>query len=532
MNLASLYEDGLRKYGDYESCFFEGKWYTNYETLEQSNRLGNALKSLGIVKGDRVVTQLPNCPEIFVTFNAVFKIGAVMVPMTPILRPDQISYIYKDCGAKAVITSSDYLPWIRIAQKDAPDLKHIILIDKDGVEGTSYMPALLEKNSPELRMEDTDNDDLAGLIYTSGTTGNPKGVMHTHFSLYINAVTFTEFSLLSSPVTLSNHERMLDEKTYKIYEMQQKVTGLNRSILFLAVLPLSHSYGLSFMNFGSLAGGRSVLLKWWNPDEALKAIQNLKIGYVAFVPTMYVQLLDHPDFDKYDLSSLRYCVSGGAALDPSIGPRWKEKTGIHIHEGWGLTESGATTAANPFPRPPKYGSIGVNMLRCNSMKIFDNDDKELPVGQTGEIVIKGPAVMKGYWNLPEETANTLKKGWLHTGDVGHMDEDGYFFITDRKKDLIIRGGENVSPSEVEEVICKHPKVADAACVGMKDRVYGEEIKAFVVVKPGEKCTEAEIIEFCKQKLPNFKTPKRVQFIETLPRNLLGKLLRVDLRKME
>lgn len=532
MNLSSLYEDGLRKYGEYPSCFFEGKWYTNVELFQMSNKLGNALKALGIARGDRVVTQLPNCTEIFVTFNAVYRIGAVMVPMTPILKPEQISYIYKDSGAKAVITSSDYLPWIRIAQQEAPDLKHIILIDKGGIQGTFYLPELLAENSSELAAADTDNDDLAALIYTSGTTGNPKGVMHTHFSLYINAVAFTEFTMLSSPVTLSSKERLLDEKSYKIIEMQQEVTGLNRSILFLAVLPLSHSYGLSFMNFGSLVGGKSVLLKWWNPIEALKSIQNHRIGYIAFVPTMYVQLLDHPDFDKYDLSSLRYCVSGGAALDPSIGRRWKEKTGIHIHEGWGLTESGATTAANPFPRPPKYGSIGVNMLRCNTMKVFDYDDKELPPGQTGEIVIKGPAVMKGYWNLPDETAKTLIKGWLHTGDVGHVDEDGYFFITDRKKDLIIRGGENVSPGEVEEVICKHPKVVDAACVGMKDRVYGEEIKAFVVLKYPEKCSEAEIIEFCQQKLPKFKTPKKVQFVETLPRNLLGKLLRAELRNME
>jgi long-chain acyl-CoA synthetase len=343
---------------------------------------------------------------------------------------------------------------------------------------------------------------------------------------------FTDFSMVMSPLTLSQKERELDPRSYRIGEVEHKVTGLDRSIRFLAVLPLSHSYGISFMNFGSLAGGESLMLRWWNPELALKMIEEFRIGYIALVPTMYVQLLDHPDFDKYDLSSLKYCVSGAAPLDAEIGMKWHERTGVHIHEGWGLTESGATTSSNPFTRAPKYGSIGQNMLRCNTMKVFDDNDQPLAPGQIGEIVIRGPAVMKGYWNLPEETAQALRNGWLHTGDVGYVDDDGYFFITGRKKDLIIRGGENVSPKEVEEVICRHPGVLEAGCVGMKDRVYGEEIKAFVVLKPGERCSESEIIEFCKGQLPTFKTPKKVQFIEAMPKNLLGKLLRAELRKMQ
>jgi long-chain acyl-CoA synthetase len=246
---------------------------------------------------------------------------------------------------------------------------------------------------------------------------------------------------------------------------------------------------------------------------------------------MYIHLLDHPDLDKYDLSSLKFCACGAAALDPGIGLKWKERVGVHIDEGWGMTESGATTSGNPGSAPPKYGSIGINMLACNRMSVVDNDDCELPAGATGELVIKGAAVMKGYWNLPEETAETLKNGWLHTGDIGHRDEDGYFYITDRKKDLIIRGGENVSPKEVEAVVCKHPKVVEAGCVGILDKVYGEEIKAFVVLKQGEKCTEVEIIEFCKKHLPTFKQPKKVQFIEAIPKNMLGKMLRAELRKL-
>jgi long-chain acyl-CoA synthetase len=532
MNLGSLSEDGIRKFGEFQSCYFEGRWYTNVEINCMSNRLANALKSLGIGKGDRVVTQLPNCVEIFAVFNAVFKIGAVIVPMNPILRPDQMSYIYKDCGAKATVTSSDYLPWIEAAQREAPQLKNIILVDKDDVKGTIYFKKLVSDNAEGLEILDMDNDDLAALIYTSGTTGNPKGVMHTHYSLWINAVSFADFIFLSSPVTLTNVRRAFNEKNYQIEETREVVTSVDRSTMFLAVLPLSHSYGLSFMSLGALVGGRSVLLKWWNPVEALKTIQDFRIKYMALVPTMFVQLLDHPDFDKYDISSLKYCNSGAAALDREIAAKWKERTGISIHEGWGLTESGATTAGNPTTRQPKIGSIGVNMLRCNRMKVFDMEDRELPAGQIGEIVIKGPAVMQGYWNLPEETAEALKNGWLHTGDIGYMDEDGYFYITDRKKDLIIRGGENISPKEVELAICEHPKVLEAGCVGVKDRVYGEEVRAFVVLKQGERCSEEEIIQHCKKLLPTFKTPKHVRFVDSLPKNILGKLLRMELRKME
>ena len=196
-----------------------------------------------------------------------------------------------------------------------------------------------------------------------------------------------------------------------------------------------------------------------------------------------------------------------------------------------MTESGALTSGNAPLRAPKIGSVGFSLLKCTKISVVDNDDNELGPNESGELVIKGPTVMKGYWNLPEETAETLKNGWLHTGDIGYKDDDGYFYITDRKKDLIIRGGENISPKEVEDVVCKHVKVVESACVGIVDRVYGEEIKVYVVLKPGESCTEAEIIELCKQHLPTFKQPKKVQFIETLPKNMLGKLLRAELRKL-
>jgi acyl-CoA synthetase (AMP-forming)/AMP-acid ligase II len=252
---------------------------------------------------------------------------------------------------------------------------------------------------------------------------------------------------------------------------------------------------------------------------------------MAAVPTMYIQMLEFPELDKYDLSSLDDCQCGAAPLPVEVALKWKEKVGVDIREGWGLTESGATTTGQPGDLPPRYGSIGKCLLKCNTIKVFDEKGQELPPGQQGEIVIKGPTLMKGYWNLPEETVKAIKDGWFYTGDLGHVDEDGYFYITGRKKDIIIRGGENVSPVEVEEVLLQHPAVAEAGVVGIPDAVYGEEIKAFVVIKPGKHVNEEELISFCKDRLPTFKLPKKVQFMKSLPRNILGKVLRAELRKL-
>lgn len=273
------------------------------------------------------------------------------------------------------------------------------------------------------------------------------------------------------------------------------------------------------------------MLKWWNVDEALEAIEKFRVTAMAGVPAMYIQVLNHPDLDKYDLSSLQGCGCGAAPLPVEVAQAWKKRTGIDIMEGWGMTETAATTAGQPPDRPPKIGSIGKSMVKCNTIKVFDDNGHEVPQGQQGELVVKGPTIMKGYWNLPEETAQALRDGWLYTGDIGYVDEDGYFYITDRKKDIIIRGGENLSPREVEEVLYQHPKVAEAGVIGIPDKTYGEEIKAFVVLKAGEQATEEEIIAFCKDYLPTFKRPKIVQFTDALPKNLLGKVLRAELRKL-
>jgi len=531
MNIGSGIEDNVKRFGEYEVLYFEGRWYTNVEIDHNANLLGNALKGLGINKGDRVAVQMPNSPELLSAFPAIYKIGAVVVPLSPLLRPEQAAYIYRDCGAKATLTSSDFVGRVLEAQKQTPDLQHVILTDRDDVPRTISYRNIMSTMSDIMTIEQTDNDDVAALIYTAGTTGPPKGVLHTHYSLYINALFFYEYILVHRSLTLQLNTRTLNPKTLQFNEVAQRVSSVNREMVSLGVLPLSHSFGIAFSNTGNLVGGKTILLRWWNVEEALKAIQTFRVTQMAAVPTMYIQILEFPELDKYDLSSLDDCQCGAAPLPVEAALRWKGKVGVDIREGWGLTESGATTTGQPGDLPPRYGSIGKCLLKCNTIKVFDEKGQDLLPGQQGEIAVKGPTLMKGYWNLPEETAKTIKDGWLYTGDIGYTDADGYFYITGRKKDLIIRGGENVSPVEVEEILLKHPAVAEAGVVGIPDAVYGEEIKAFVVLRPDKWVNEEGLIAFCKDCLPTFKLPKKVQFTESLPKNILGKVLRAELRKL-
>jgi len=531
MNIGRGIEDNLKRFGEYESLYFEGKWHTNAEMNRTANQLGNALKGLGVGRGDRVAIQMPNNPAVISGFPAIYKIGAVVVPLSPLLRPDQAAYMYRDSGARAVVTNSDFVERVLEAQRQTPVLEHIIVVDRDDVPGTLPYRDIMSSSHDELKIEDMDNDDGAALIYTAGTTGQPKGVMHTHYSLYMNALSFYEYVLVHRSLTLQVYSRAFEPRTLRCEETRQKVSGVNREMVSLAVLPLSHSFGIAFGNTGNLVGGRTIMLRWWNVEEALDAIQTFRVTQMAAVPTMYIQILDFPDLDKYDLSSLDDCQCGAAPLSVDVAQRWKDRFGVDIREGWGLTESGAITTGQPGDLPPRYGSIGRPLLKCTAIKVFDDYDQELPPGQQGEIVVKGPTLMKGYWKLPDETAQVIRDGWLRTGDIGYMDEDGYFYITARKKDIIIRGGENVSPVEVEETLLQHPAVVEAGVVGVPDPVYGEEVKAFVVIKRDMTVDEEQLIAFCKQRLPSFKLPKKVQFVDSLPRNLLGKVLRAELRKL-
>lgn len=526
MNLARLVEDNINRYGEYCYIHYEGRWYTNVEMKLAANRLGNALKSLGIKKGDRVGAQLFNCPEIIQLFQAVLKIGAVIVPISPGTRAGEAAHIYADSGIKALITHSEYLPAVQVARQKAPELKTVVLMDKDSVPDTLSFDALVSGCSDQLDTEETDNDDVASLIYTSGTTGLPKGVIHSHFSIYYSILGLYEFMEDNAGVSL----KCGLSKAGRTQMQDIEVFGLRKQRTTILVLPLCHVYGMGSMLYQYYMGDKLILLKKWNTSEVLRSIEKYRVTDMEGVPAMWRMLLNDSDTEKYDLSSLTNIGCGGAPLPLELIKEWKQKYGVQIYEGWGMSENFSMGTTMPMGRPYKYGSCGVNLLKGSALKIFDDNAQELPVGAWGEVVFKGPSVMKGYWNLPVETANTIKNGWLHTGDIGYLDEEGNLFLTDRKKDMIIRGGENVFPADVENVLYEHPKVMECGVIGIPDKIYGEEIKAFVSLKLGQSCTEQELLEFCKAKLPTFKQPKSIEFQESLPKSDIGKILKKELRK--
>ena len=501
MNLAGIAEQKVIEEGERVVLIYEGKEITNVEMFRASRKLARALKDLGVKRGDRIIVQMPNSPEVLQGFGAIWRIGAVAVPINYLVGDEETAYIYQDSGAKVVISSSIFLPKIQAGKTKAPGLETVILTDPEVPQGFLSYPHLLEEKSEGTEVADVDDNELAALIYTAGTTGRPKGVMHTHRSLYENA------------------------------RMQYESVPLPDGLTAIFVLPLCHSYGIASINLGLFRkSGRAVLLNSFNVEAIFSAIEKYRADTLAGVPTMYVYMLLFPEAKKYDLSSMKYWFCGSAPLALETFNRFKETFGFEIIEGWGLTEAGANNTTNPLEGVKKVGSIGIPM-KGTEIRIVDHAGNPLPIRQEGEIMIRGPMLMKGYWNKPEETAQVLRGGWLSTGDIGYKDEDGYFWITERKKDLIIKAGENISPRTVEEVLFRYSKVSEAAVVGMKDDVYGENIKAFVVLKPGEEATAEEIVDHCRKKLTNFLLPKEVVFLKALPKNLVGKVLKKELRAL-
>ena len=533
MNIGRLAQDNIQRFGEYKFVNFEGRWHTNVEMNRVANKLGNALKKLGIKKGDRVGVQLLNCPELLQAFFAIFKIGAILVPVNPSLRVHELAYLYEDAGMVALVSSVDYVAQIREARRDAPQLANVILTGKRIPKDAVSYDKIIRQESDELVIEETDNDDTAVMIYTAGTTGNPKGVMLTHYNWYTHVTGYYESVFLDAwGVAAKGATQKRQDRQNKVAAKKEEVFGVSRNRVSLITLPLFHGYGVFALNLEFLTGGKLILLGRWDAQEAMKRIEKFKITEFRGVPTMYIQLLNHPDAAKFDLSSLATCICGSAPMPLEVARRWKEKYGIDIWEGYGLSEATTVNCGNiAQSRTPKYGSIGTCYQKCNTIKIFDEEGRELPAGQTGEIVIKGPCVMKGYWNKPEETAQVLKDGWLHTGDVGYTDEDGYRYITDRKKDLIIRGGENIYHKEIENILHQHPQVLEAGVIGVPDPVYGEVVKAFVVLKTAGAASCDDIMNFCRDSLPTYKRPKTIQLMDSLPKSAVGKILRRELRNI-
>jgi long-chain acyl-CoA synthetase len=493
MNLARLGEENLARHGEYVSLVFEGREITNVDQQRAANGLANALRRRGIGPGDRVAVMLLNCPEVLQSYAAILKVGGVIVPVIFLLSPEEVRHILADSGTRILVTVPE------LAAKAEGWAGQVVLVG-GAAPGAIAWDELLAPEPDTFETVERADDDLAALLYTSGTTGRPKGVALSHANLASNARS-----------AASLHE-------------------LDRTAWALAVLPLSHSYGLTLMNSGAILGTRAVMLRWFNPEQVLETIQRYRVQSMGAVPTMLVYLLQFPDAERFDTSSMKVWGSGAAPLPVEIVEPFERKFGGRILEGYGLTEASPVVSAHRYSGVRKVGSVG-QPIPGVEVTILDDADRAVPTGELGEVCVRGPNVMLGYHGLPDETATTLRGGWLHTGDMGRLDEDGFLYIVERKKDLIIRGGFNVYPREVEEVLYAHPKIAEAAVVGVRDALMGEDVLAYVVPKSGAAPTAEEILSFCQDRLAKFKCPKEVRFLPALPKSPVGKILRKELRTL-
>ncbi|MFZ5824781.1 MAG: long-chain-fatty-acid--CoA ligase [Bacillota bacterium] len=512
----------VEKHPDRTALIFLGKKISYRELGDQINRFAAALqRRLGIKKGDRVGIILPNCPQNVIATVAAQKIGAIPVQFNPMYVAREIEYQVKDSGCRIMITLDlfwnkvreaggvekyiwtgiqDYLSFplsflFKLKAKPpkvpASDAIHFADLLKESAEGLQVPPI-----NPK--------DDLAVLLYTGGTTGVSKGVMLTHFNI-----------------------------TSNITQIQEWLHREDRHDTVLVVLPMFHSYGFTAaLGLALSSGSTCILMPKFDPGDLLKAIAKWRPTSFPGVPTMYTGLLHHPDMKKYDLSSIEFCVSGAAPMPVELMQKFETLTGGNIMEGYGLTETSPVTHANPFKGKRIPGSVGLPYPGTDVRIVDLETGVDVEPGKEGEVLIRGPQVMKGYWNKPEETAAVLVDGWLYTGDIGRMDEDGYLYIVDRKKDMIIAGGFNIYPREIDEVLYTHPAVKEACSVGVPDEYRGETVKAFVVLKEGETATEQEIMDFCKERLASYKRPRQVEFLQELPKSTVGKVLRRVLTEQE
>ena len=523
--MPAVLEETARKYPDHTALIFNNAKIAFREYNEAVDRFAAALQGLGVKKGDRVAIHLLNSPQFPIAYYAVLRIGGIVVPCNPVYTAREMRHQLKDSGAEVIVTLSMMYPIIKQIRAETK-LRHVIVaniktylppllrvlftlfkekkgghrVDISGDANTYWFTNLLDKGPAKPQPVELTGDDLAVLMYTGGTTGVSKGAQLTHKNILVNAV-----------------------------QCKVWINAREAEDISLTALPLYHSFAMTTcMNLDTLAGAAMLLIP--NPrdlEDVLKNITKHKPTFYPGVPAMYVAINNYPDLSKYDVSSIKACVSGAAGLPPEVQKRFQKLTGARLAEGYGLSEASPVTHANPVFGDNRVGTIGVPWPDTE-VKIVDIETGEqvLGVGEAGELCIRGPQVMKGYWNMPEETANTLREGWLYTGDIAVMDEDGYFKIVDRKKDMILgAGGYNIYPREIEDVLYEHPKVLEVAAAGVPVPGKGERVKAYVVLKDGETATEEEIIAFCRENLAPYKVPKFVEFRTELPKTIVGKILR-------
>jgi long-chain acyl-CoA synthetase len=498
MNVASHLQAHAAANPDWVAIRFEGRSITYGELNRDATRLADALRTAGIRAGERVALYLPNVPEFAVVYYAAQKLGAVPVTINAILKSEEVRYLLDDSGAAAVFTVAELAKFV---PADCAALRLRAIVDDEAAPaGWQRLADLIAGGTEALRSVERAPEDVAALLYSSGTTGFPKGVSLTQFNIHTN---------IAQP----------PRPEYSDYRPGDRLA---------AFLPLFHVYGQNYiMNAAILAGCTIVLFRRFVPDIVLRAIGEERITHLFAVPTIYIGLLSL-DLSAYDLSSLRYEMSAAATMPEEISRRWTDRFGRRVYEGYGLTECSPFACYNDSVEH-RFGSVG-RAVHGFELKIFDDQDKELPTGQQGEIVIRGEGVMQGYWNRPDETAHALRGGWLHTGDVGRMDADGYVFITDRVKDMINVSGFKVWPAEVEQYLYKISGIREAAVYGIAGGDKGEAVAVAVVLAEGSTLTPESIVAYCRDNIAAYKVPARVDIVTELPKSATGKILKRILRE--
>jgi long-chain acyl-CoA synthetase len=493
MNVATNVVRGRSFWPERAAFLFESRSISYRELDERSNRVANALQGLGIQRGDRVALYLPNIPEFPITYLGILKAGAIAVSINAIFKKNEVEFILKDSGARLLFTVEDLAA--NLVGLDAPALERTVLCDSPDV--AKGLAALMAKAASDFRPLDMEGSDPAVLLYTSGTTGFPKGATLSHANV------------ISNTWSVVHH------------------AGFGHEDRLLLFLPLFHVFGQNFiMNAGLLAGATIVLHRRFVPDAVLQSIAHDRPTMFFAVPTIYLALLGM-DLPPETLQSIRYWFSAAATMPQEVSRRWTERYGRPIYEGYGLTETSPFAAYN-HDFQHKFGSVGTAVENFE-LRIVDEAGEEVPLGSLGEIAIKGPGVMLGYWGRPHDTASAIRNSWFHSGDIGSMDERGYVFIVDRVKDMINRSGFKVWPSEVEQLLYKHPAVKEVAVYGIPDAERGEAVAAAIVLRGGQTSSVEQIVEYCRSELAVYKAPSRVDFVNELPKSSTGKILKRVLR---